>query len=684
VSPKRKRKPEGRAGRPASPRERTGEPRRTWPPLAIVLAAATALHAAIFSEPFFADDYLFLDQVRARPLWDALTSRDPLGNFLRPVGRQLHFWVWSHATRESPLAFHVVNLLVFLAAVALLYEIARRLAGRGPALVAASFLAFHYAADVPLSWASGSQDLLALAFGLCAILLAMQEHVVAAAAAFGVAVLSKETAAAIPILCFVAGRRPSESPFQTLRRQWPIFAVLAAWALWWLATFASRHGAPEGVSSPGSLPAAFVHALQVALGLEWSKDNPLPLLAHPWIWIPLVAGALATWWAARDARPSRRIWIVGATLAVLGAAPVIAVASIWSAYFYLLAMAGVALLLGAWVGSRPAWATAVVLLLGLASANARLTDEFSTAHGPWTRLSHVNRFYLDRAMVRVARYVEQMKAQEPKIPPRSTIFFGNFPSFLGFQAGDGPLVRWAYRDSSVRSYYVSGFDREHVSRGPSYFFVIRNDSLVEIANHDALIQDLWYTRFISQDWARAREILEVALPLTTHPQLASYWLAWVRYAQGDTAAAFAMLRPFRMNPVFGPSSELGVVDQALLAHDTLDAVRILSMAIPRRPLDARLHARMSDILLARVDGGFLGGLEASLTTVLDPHDATAWRRLAVVQIDANGPYEAKRSMQHYFELTGSAGRSDPQAVAIEQLVEQALPGGELVQKAIRR
>jgi len=166
---KKKRRPETRA---AKPKARAASP-PGWLPLTLVLAAAAATHAAILRAPFFADDYLFLDQVRARPFIDALVSRDPLGNFLRPVGRQLHFWIWSHASGESPLVFHVVNLLVFLAAVVLLHEIARRQAGRGPALVAAAFLALQYSADVPLLWASGSQDLLALAFGLGAILLAM-------------------------------------------------------------------------------------------------------------------------------------------------------------------------------------------------------------------------------------------------------------------------------------------------------------------------------------------------------------------------------------------------------------------------------------------------------------------------------------------------------------------------------
>ncbi|HEV8481273.1 MAG TPA: hypothetical protein VGR66_10810 [Candidatus Eisenbacteria bacterium] len=656
----------------------------TWLPLALVLAAAAATHAAVLRAPFFADDYLFLDQVRARPLVDALVSPDPLGNFLRPVGRQLHFWIWSHATGESPLAFHVVNLLVFLGAVVLLYEIARRLAGRGPAFVAAAFLALQYAADVPLLWASGSQDLLALTLGLGAILLAMEDQNVAAAFVFLLAVLSKETAAAVPLLCLVAGRRSAESWTATLRRQAPILVALAAWAGAWLATLGTRHASPAGAPAAGAAMATLVHALQVALGFEWQADNPLAVLAHPLVWLPPAAAGLAAWWAARSARPSRRLWVLGSAVALLGALPVIAVASIWSAYFYLLAMAGVGLLLGAACGRSPGLAAAVVFALGFTSANARLTEEFSTALGPWTRLSHVNRFYLDRAMTKVARYLEQMKEQEPTLPPRSTIFFGNFPGFLGWQAGDGPLARWAYRDSSVRSYYVSGFDRAHAARGPYYFFVIRNDSLVEIRNKDALLQDLWYTHFLYQDWTAAQEIIHAELPLTHHPQFVIYWLGWTEYALGDTAKAYALLRPFKMSLTRGPSPELPAIDAAIAARDTMAAFRALSAAIPRHALDATLHGRMSDLLVARRDGLTLGGLEASLTTVLDSTDILGWRRLATLQLLGNGPYEAKRSLDRYFALGGTTARGDSLAVALERLVEAALPGGALVQRGIRR
>src|SRR5215470_12532704 len=150
-----------------------------WAILGLILTSALVLHGAAVRVPFFADDYLFLDQVRHRPLVTVLTERDPLGNFFRPAGRQLHFWTLSYLTRESPLAFHAVNVALFLAAVAILFLLARRLAG--------------IRAAVPIRWASGSQELWALTGTLATILLYVSGRRTWAAPVFLFALLSKET-----------------------------------------------------------------------------------------------------------------------------------------------------------------------------------------------------------------------------------------------------------------------------------------------------------------------------------------------------------------------------------------------------------------------------------------------------------------------------------------------------------
>src|SRR6185503_15758159 len=130
--------------------------------LALILLGATMLHWTALRLPFFADDFLFLQQVRGRSPLNALALPDAIGNFFRPVGRQLYFWILGTLSGESPFAFHLANLVLFLGLIALLFVIVRRMAGTVGAVVASSFVALHYAADVPLRWVSGSQDLLAV------------------------------------------------------------------------------------------------------------------------------------------------------------------------------------------------------------------------------------------------------------------------------------------------------------------------------------------------------------------------------------------------------------------------------------------------------------------------------------------------------------------------------------------
>ena len=71
---------------------------RGWLGLALILLAATWIHAGSLRAPFFADDYLFLDQTRDHSLIATLARPDPIGNYFRPVSRQIWFWIVARAT----------------------------------------------------------------------------------------------------------------------------------------------------------------------------------------------------------------------------------------------------------------------------------------------------------------------------------------------------------------------------------------------------------------------------------------------------------------------------------------------------------------------------------------------------------------------------------------------------------
>src|SRR5262249_29173653 len=159
------------AGGPAAtgPRMATSGPHASLLALLPSLVATLWLHASALRLPFFADDYLFLDQLRGRHLLAVLTSHDPLRNFWRPLGRQGYFWLVARLG-ESPVAAHALNLLLFLSIVTLLFLLVRRVAGQRAAAIAAGIVSMSYAADVPVRWASGRQDLIAIVGGLGSLL----------------------------------------------------------------------------------------------------------------------------------------------------------------------------------------------------------------------------------------------------------------------------------------------------------------------------------------------------------------------------------------------------------------------------------------------------------------------------------------------------------------------------------
>ena len=347
--------------------------------LALILGAALILQFPALGTPFFADDYLFLDQVAHGSLIRTLGAPDPIGNYCRPVGRQLFFWLVTRAGAGSALVFHAANLALWLALLALLFAVTRLLAGARAGLIAAGLLAIHYAADVPVRWASGCQDLIAVVGALGALWLHLSGRRVRAGLALLVALLSKEVVVLTPLVAVIAARGKGEPWRSAVRRAWPLAAAVAAWALIAWSASRARAGTPEPLGvTPVAAAAAFVHLLQVVCCIEWYARVESQI-SRPAAWIASLALVLpaiaASVWrgagpapGAREAGTGRGV-LVGVVWALAGAAPVAAVAGIWSAYYYLFALCGAALALGTWLAARPkGWALAAVALLAWNSA----------------------------------------------------------------------------------------------------------------------------------------------------------------------------------------------------------------------------------------------------------------------------------------------------------------------------
>ena len=358
---------------------------------------------------------------------------------------------------------------------------------------------------------------------------------------------------------------------------------------------------------------------------------------------------------------------------------------IWSAYYYLFALCGLALMLGVLLERRPlALALVATALLAWGSESARRLETFATDPSPWGAESHLNRFYFDRSMRWVTRYLQDLRRQRPTLPHRSTLFFSGIPVFASWQAADGPLVRWAYRDSSLRSYYLNAFSLQKARRGPFFVYYTHNDSLIEEKPGPRPFLRLAASQTLAGHYDVARDAQLMGRERYPNLTLFSYGLAWLDLALADTAAARRDLIAAGCAPRAGPSPETARARRLVAAGDTLAAIDELGAGILRHALDPELHALMADLLIMRAPGSVNGAMEALAARLLAPGDPAAWRRWAIVQAQGGCDQDAYASLLRYFEMAGPAGAGDEPGQRLLEFLRQAQPGGELAQRELRR
>ncbi len=664
-----------------------------WLGVAGILLTVVAVHVGSLRSPFFADDYFFLEQVRGTSLASALASPDPLGNFLRPVSRQLYFWVLTRLGGESPTLFHAAGLVVFLTGLVVLYLLVRRLFGRAAALVAMAFVALHYSADVPLRWASGSQDLLAALFATLAIYLHVVGRRVLSAVALLLGLLSKEVVAGVAIVAMVAARPPGGRWRDTVRQGSGLLAVTAVWGLAWVLSLGARPASTGMLSlHAGNVAAAILHLVQVALGGEirqggdafghWRALSLLTgLLAGLIIWLASGGEAPPEIQAGGKRRSPSRALGLGLVWGLVAIVPVVLVAPIWSAYFYLWALFGIAVALGGLLaGLARAPRAAVLGALTLLSINAGHLDEYSVSGGAWSWQSHVNGHYLDRALGTIRDYLAEMRVARPSLPPKSTVFFGNVPNFAGWQAGNGPLLRWAYRDTTLRSYFFTQFTRERAERGPIFFFVVRDSVLRDQTADPQLLPWLGFSMLVAQQPSGAEYALDRAITQTPDRQELRYWRGLARWAAGDTADAKEDLRKAGMEPArVLPENADRLVSRA--GMDTVALLRVLTTLRARAGLNPWVHGRLAAVLASKgeVDPGVV---EAYAYYLLAPAEPDAWRRWAAAQLTKRQYAGALETLEHYLTLCTTQGRSDAEAQHAAESLRRLLHG-ELAYRALR-
>jgi tetratricopeptide (TPR) repeat protein len=352
-----------------------------------------SLHGSALGLPFLADDYFFLTDRQRGIVGSLVHGYTEVPAYFRPVGRELYFWIVGWIAGANPLVFHLANLTVLLATLAVVARIAYSLAGIRAALIAAGAYALFYPHRVQLGYVSCSQDLLATALGCGAVLAYLGGRRWWSAGCFFLAMLSKESVAALPLVLAAwerfAGEKRGRGLARAARQTGPLWLALLAWGA--LVPLV-RHGFGWLDSQPGNVPIADVayRARDFVMGLAFTLLTYVGA-EHPWTRMgksfpplpplvasialaalfPLLAWALARWRseseeragasaaAAAPAPPLRRdpepraLLVLGLAWAILGALPVAVVGVRFSAYYASFSAVGFALVLASLLARRP-------------------------------------------------------------------------------------------------------------------------------------------------------------------------------------------------------------------------------------------------------------------------------------------------------------------------------------------
>lgn len=451
-----------------------------WPVgTAILLAAGfLSLHAGSLADPLVGDDYFFIDKVRSAHGWDLLAPTNLISSFYRPWSRELHFAALHDIAGLDPVPYHVTNLLLALLALVLFHAYVRRLAGGTAAAIATAGAAALSAWTLFVGWASCSQDLWMIVWGLLALHASSRGRWGWATAAFLMALLSKETAAMLPVVMLAEARLVA-------RRSWrqvaPIaLAWLAVLALWgaFHPLLGGRLGyASEVAVAMASRPSLFT-ILPGLLGSVLQLSSwPAPetgwasalLRAAPAAILLAGSIVLAARWAPAKASEdlmasSRAVLPLGAVWAVSAWLPLAMPGVGWHAYYGTFGAMGAWLALGCALATRPRLAAvlvAIVASLGAASA-ATPTDDWGS---PWFQR-------------RAARFIGETRTQllrlHPTLDPGSRLYFKGVPSGVGLVPGgeESPVLRVWYDDPGLRVAFVSRYSaRERAdTAGADYFF----------------------------------------------------------------------------------------------------------------------------------------------------------------------------------------------------------------------
>jgi tetratricopeptide (TPR) repeat protein len=411
---------------------------------------ALALYARTLGYAFVWDDLDLVVRNAALhgPDWPRLLAQD----FWQSTGGGTGMWrplvtlsyrVDGVLSGWEPWAFHLVNVLAFAAACALLARLARvRGLAAWAALAAGLVVATAPALSESTAWVAGRTDAFAALLTFAALLFAREARLRrsparagASLACVALALLAKESALVLPLLVAADaadGRRPGEPP--AWRAALPSLLVVVAWALAHRALVpGGAHPATPGAAA-GMAPLVWATLAWLA---PWAPHSPLLDLWHR----PAAGGAIAAWlalagvaalaaWLVRRRTPlALAVALVFAPLLPVAAAALLEPGVRFAERALALPVAGLALAI-AWASAQAPPARRGVALLALGAWLALQVAATWPAVGAW-------------------RDEESRLRRIAQVRPRDTDALLGLSDFLSTEGRDAEAAEWIARAEAI-------------------------------------------------------------------------------------------------------------------------------------------------------------------------------------------------------------------------------------------